>query len=287
MQGILTAPAALLVNGKPPRQLEAGQAVTVLGRKSSTQEVIVRVETGGETLVGFLPASAVTSVDGPGAQAPSPAPAPAAIAPPAAAPATLDLTATLSAQDVASFFDTRRDDGAAMFTGKTVKIQGVLEKAELGNGTGGQRVPILYFQTAKGLPRVKVQLSPTVSGDSRFYQQFRNMLPDWWWGYSNRSVEFRASGLDTVEARAVYNASYQSTYSDGSSYRSKYKSNSPWFKIFGPGSVSRSRPCMMASTSTWSLAPGSSSRTTGTSLRRREPACAATDARLSSRSPNE
>lgn len=238
--GVLTAPAALTISGKPPRPLEAGQALTVLGTKSATQEVIVRVEASGETLVGILPSAAVTMVDGPVSQASAPAsPAPATALPPVpsapAAPA-LNLTAPIPALDIASLFETRREEGAALLTGRTIKIQGVLEKAELGTVAGGQRVPMLYFQTAKGLPRVKVQLSPNVSADGRFYQQFRNLLPDWWWGYSsNRSVEFRSSGLDSVEARAVYNSTYRSTTSEGNTYRSKSKSNSAWFKIFSPG----------------------------------------------------
>lgn len=235
--GILIAGSPLTMNGQNLHSLESGQSVTILGLKADSKEAVVSVVlASGQKLVGMLPQSALIAVDTPATQTvnasvpAAPPPQPAAVAAPA-----LDVSKVLTSVEIAQAFKTDREAAKQLFTGKRIKISGVLESASLETqSTGGNKIPVLSYRTAQGLPRVKVRMSPSVANGDAFFQKFRSHIPDWWWGAS-RNIDFRMNGTDQVQARAVYDRSYRTTYSDGYSSTTRHKTNTDWFTIFGPG----------------------------------------------------
>lgn len=236
--GILTTQSPLTMNGQTLHTLEAGQPVTILGEKAASQEAVVSVQLpSGEKVVGMLPQSVIVIVDAaPAAAAPASAPVAAAPTPTPAPIVAPDLTKVLSPLEIAEYFKKDRAAASALFAGKRVKVSGMMDRAQLETqSSGGDKIPVLLFKTAQGIPKVKVRLSPSVANGDTFFQKFKSSLPDWWWGYASRSIDFRMSGMDQIQARAVYDRSYRTTSSYGYSSTTRYKSNSDWFTIFAPG----------------------------------------------------
>lgn len=238
----LTAGSSAIVSEASPLKangqtisLEAGHAVTVLGLKSDTKEAVVSyVDATGKKTVGIIAQSALMAVDT-GTPAPQANGAPAAAAPTGTGLPPLDVAKILPAVTIAEYFKTNRTQAKA-YEGLRLKIAGTIDRVEVESVTGGGgTVPILTLSTKTGIPKVKVKLSNSLASGDAFFRKYANSLPGWWWGYRNRMIDFRLASPTTIEARAIYNYSASTTYSDGYAYTSHSKSKSSWFTIFSVG----------------------------------------------------
>lgn len=214
--------------------LEAGHTVTVLGLKSDTKEAVVSyLDANGRKTVGIIAQSALVAVDGaaPASQASGTPNTPA----PVATPPPLDIAKLIPAVTIAEYFKTNRAQAKA-YEGQRLKINGTIDRVEVESVTGGGgTAPILTLSTKTGIPKVKVKLSNSVASGDAFFRKYTSSLPGWWWGYRNRMIDFRLASPTTIEARAIYNYSASTTYSDGTSYTSHSKSKSSWFTLFAVG----------------------------------------------------
>lgn len=230
---IVSETSPLKANGQTI-SLEAGRAVTVLGLKSDTKEAVVSyVDAAGKKTVGIIAQSALVAVDAgtPASQpagAPTPAPASATLPP-------LDTAKILPAVAIAEYFKTNRLQAKA-YEGQRLRLDGTVERVEVESVTGGGgTIPVLTLATKSGIPKVKVKLSNSLASGDAFFKKYAASLPGWWWGYRNRMIDFRLGSPSTIEARAIYNSSASTTYSDGYTYTSHSKSKSSWFTIFSVG----------------------------------------------------
>lgn len=245
-QALLVTETPLVAAGKTVRVASAGEQFTVLATNAAQGQIFVSLRgADGKAVVAALPIANVVPVDAGSASATPPAPvapAPAPVSAPAPAPVAAAPQASVSgppqpgadgsyaALDVAKFFKSDRAAASAHFSGKPLKVRGSIERAEVQVGSDS---PIVIFSTAHGLPRIKLQVHPSVSRDAEFYRGARayNWYYDGWY-YTGHRLEFRPSG-NGLEARFKYKRTY--SYSSGSS--STYKAWSDWFAILTPGDV--------------------------------------------------
>jgi len=235
-QALVVSETPLVVGGKTLRLAAAGEQFTVLATNAAQGQVFVSLAgPDGKAVVASLPLSSVVAVDSSaGSSVPAGTPLPGAVANPAAAPAPVagppkpGADGSYPAVDVAKFFKSDRAAANAHFSGKPLKVSGSVERAEVQVGSDA---PVVTFSTAQGLPKIKLQVHPSVSRDPEFYRAGR--AASWYfdgWYYTGHRLEFRPSG-NGLEARFKY----KRTSSSGSS--STYKSWSDWFAILTPGDV--------------------------------------------------
>lgn len=238
---IATSASPIVVNGRTVGTLEPGQSVTVLGLQAATNQAIVSLELPGRPkLVGSVSADHLISVDGsPSVPA---APATATASPPPAS--TLDLSTTLPAVDVARFFKADKSAALAQYNGQRMKLSGIIDRVALDRGPGGMDIPTVYLRSAAGLPRLKIVFSNTLGSNDALFQRYSNVIPNWWWSYRDRSLDYRLAGLTEIQVRTTYRSSNTVQHSDGTSSVSRSRSNSQWFTLFKVGeSISLEGTC--------------------------------------------
>jgi hypothetical protein len=231
-QVLIVAETPLVVAGKTLRAATAGEQFTVLATNAAQGQVFVST-TGadGRAVVASLPLSSVVAVDvSAGSGAPAGTPVPGAAAAPAPAPVAgppkPGADGSYPAIDVAKFYKSDRAAANAHFSGKPLKVSGSVERAEVQVGSDA---PVVTFSTAQGLPKIKLQVHPSVSRDADFYRGAK--ASSWYydgWYYTGHRLEFRPAG-NGLEARFKY----KRTYSSGSTY----KAWSDWFAILTPGDI--------------------------------------------------
>lgn len=251
-QIMLVAESPLTAVGQTVRMAPAGAQFQVVATNAAQGTVFVSiVGADGKKVMASLPLANVVVVDSAPATA-DPSPAPAAPAPPAPvqpsptprtvaqsaaplptpSPANLapkpDASGAYAAMDVAKFFKADRAAANAMFSGKPIKVLGSIERAEVQVGSDA---PIVLMATSQGLPKIKLQVHPTVSRDREFYRGGRGWYYDGWYTYGHK-LEFRPTN-GGLEARFRYKRTSSSTYGGSSIYRAW----SDWFPILTPGDV--------------------------------------------------
>jgi hypothetical protein len=242
-QALVVAETPLIAGGKTVRLASAGEQFTVLATNAAQAQIFVSFPgADGKPVVASLALANVVPVDsGSPSGTPPPTVAPAPAAPIAAAPAATPpppvvasppqpgADGSYAALDVAKFFKADRAAANAHFTGKPLKVSGSIERAEVRVGSDA---PVVTFATANGMPRIKLQVHPSVSRDSEFYRGARaaSWYYDGWYYYGHR-LEFRPAG-NGLEARFKY----KRTYSSGSG-SSTYRAWSDWFAILTPGDI--------------------------------------------------
>lgn len=235
-QVMVVVETPLISAGRTLRTAEAGAQFEVLATNATQQQVFVSVPTtGGARVVASLPLSSVVVVDGGAApgQTPGQNPgtsAPVASAPPAAGPPQPDASGAYAAIDVARFFKQDRAAANAHFNGKPLKVRGSVERAEVRVGSDA---PVVIFGTAQGLPKIKLEVHPSVSRDREFYRGASaiSWYYDGWYSLGHK-LEFRPSG-NGLQARFKYKRTH--SYSTGGTYT--YRATSDWFAILTPGDV--------------------------------------------------
>jgi hypothetical protein len=251
---MLATETPLVSSGKTVRVAPAGAQFQVAATNAGQGQVFVSVTNAeGKTVMASLPLANVVVIDSPDASA-SPAPepqapaqsvsvspaAPVPAAPPAPAPVTqagppqAAADGSYQAIDVARFFKADRAAATAHFSGKPLKVNGSIERAEMQVGSDS---PIVILSTAQGLPKVKLNVHPSVSRDREFYR--RASALSWYydgWYHTGHKLEFRPASKG-LEARFKYKRSYSS--SSGSS--ATYKSWSDWFPLLTIGDVLTAR----------------------------------------------
>lgn len=249
-QIMLVAETPLSAAGKTVRMAPAGAQFQVVATNAAQGTVFVSiVGTEGKKVMASLPLANVVVVDSapatagsspsPAAQVPpvaaQPSPAPPVVAqpvapqptpPPAATAPKPDASGAYAAMDIAQFFKADRAAANAMFSGKPIKVLGTIERAEVQVGSDA---PVVLMSTRQGLPKIKLQVHPTVSRNRDFYRGGQGWYYDGWYSYGHK-LEFRPTngGLD---ARFRYKRTSSSTYGGSTTYRAW----SDWFPILTPG----------------------------------------------------
>jgi hypothetical protein len=254
-QVLLVTESPLTAGGKTVRMAPAGAQFKVVATNSSQGVVFVSiVGNDGKSTMASIPIANVVVVDGgqpaataspaPAAPAPAapvsqpvgrpPAPAPTQAVAPAPAPAPSAASVPKPGPDgcyealaMAQYFKADRTGAHAQFAGKPLKIKGSVERAEVQVGSDA---PIVFLGTAQGLPKIKLQVHPSISRDREFYRMGLNWYYDGWYGYGHR-LEFRPAN-NGLEARFKYKRTYSS-----SGYSGSYKAWSDWFPLFTPGDI--------------------------------------------------
>jgi len=240
---ITTAASPVTVNGKPVGTVAAGQSVTVLGVQASARQAAVSYQpASGPKVVGLVSLDNLIAIDGPAVNTPAPAPGAAVVptvaqttAAVAAALPVLDLATPQESIQVAKFFKADKAAAKEKCEGQRFKVKGIIDRLDLDTGSGGGDMPILFLRSGTGLPRMKVKLSNSLNSNDIFFRRYQSSIPDWWWGYRDRSLDFRMSGLNEIQVRAVYRYTNTTRWSDGTSSISRTRSNSSWFTIFKVG----------------------------------------------------
>jgi len=241
---IAVSAAPITTNGRVVGTIEAGHSVSVLGVQNATRQAVVSYQAAnGTKLVGLVALDSLIAVDGnpapsgtttstnPGSApfVPSTAPAPAPVAAP------VDLTQSQDALAIAQLFKTDKAAAKVQCDGKRIKFSGVIDKVDLDTGSSGGEMPILSLKTGTGLPRLKVKLSNSLASNDTFFRQYYGMIPDWWWGYGERALDFRLAELKEIQVRTTYRYNRTTRWSDGTSTVSRSRSSSQWFTIFKIG----------------------------------------------------
>lgn len=241
---ITTASSPITVNGKPVGTVAAGQSVTVLGVQASARQAAVSYQpASGPKVVGLVPLDNLIAIDGPAVNTPAPASATTTVVPTvaqattavAAAIPALDLATPQESIQVAKFFKADKVAAKEKCEGQRFKVKGIIDRLDLDTGSGGGDMPILFLRSGTGLPRMKVKLSNSLNSNDVFFRRYQSSIPDWWWGYRDRSLDFRMVGLNEIQVRAVYRYTNTTRWSDGTTSSSRTRSNSSWFTIFKVG----------------------------------------------------
>ncbi len=244
-QIMLMAESPLSSGGQTIRMAPAGAQFQVVATNAAQGTVFVSiVGAEGKKVMASLPLANVVVVDAAAESSPTPAampppPPPTSspiaakpVAPPATEPALSapkpDASGAYAAMDVAKFFKADRAAANAMFTGRSLKVRGSIERAEVQVGSDA---PIVLMTTSQGLPKIKLQVHPTVSRNRDFYRGGAGWYYDGWYSYGHK-LEFRPAN-GGLEARFRYKRTSSSTYGGSSIYRAW----SDWFPLLTPGDV--------------------------------------------------
>jgi len=233
--------APITTNGRVVGTVEAGHSVSVLGVQNATRQAVVSYQSAnGTKLVGLVALDNLVSVDGTATSgAANPTNAGSAPFVPSATPAPvatkLDLAQSMDAITLAQFFKSDKAAAKAQCDGQRIKFKGVIDKVDLDTGSSGGEMPILSLKTGTGLPRLKVKLSNSLASNDTFFRQYYGMIPDWWWGYGERALDFRLAEMKEIQVRTTYRSSRTTRWSDGTSTVSRSRSSSQWFTIFKIG----------------------------------------------------
>lgn len=214
---MLTVESALVVGGKQIRLAPMGERFEVIATDSAKGLVFVSTTgTDGKKVMVSLPLANVAVVDAVNAVAQ------AAGAVPQSAIPQPDAQGVYASLDVAKYFKADRAAAAALFGGKPLKVRGAIERASTPVGSDS---PVVYFATAQGLPKVKLQLLPAISNNREFYGDgFASHWYYYGWYGSGHRLEYRAAGKG-LEARFRYKYGGNATS----------KAVGDWFPIFTPG----------------------------------------------------
>lgn len=199
-------------DGQIVAAIPAGTEVEVLGEKAESGEALIRFRPEEEReVLGLVPASVIVEVSTAPA-APAGPTVPAATPPP---PARLDFEKTVSAEELAQFMKSNRDEAGEM-VGTRVTVTGVVDELRVTGSTGSGLVAEITLRTAKDLPKV------------RAYVHASEFLKD----VDRRDQELRVQNGKILEGRSrsnKYNYRYYSYWYGV--YRPVFKGKSSWLPI--------------------------------------------------------
>lgn len=229
---ILVESAEVVMDGKSLAKVNAGQAVSIIGeRPQSLETLIMFKDANNEQITGLVPSKALVITNPAETPAPTPTPAPQ----PTATPEP-EFSQVQKSADLAKRIKGDRTLVTALL-GRNIKVSGKIDKVDIASMSsgGGSKIVCIYLGSGADLPRIKVQLSPSISNNDAFFEAFRKYLPSWWWTRTNRNIDFRMASRDQIQGRAVWQTSSQTTHSSGYTSSSTSKNNSDWFPIFTVG----------------------------------------------------
>jgi hypothetical protein len=195
-------------DGAVVAELPAGTEVEVLGEKAESAEALIRYRPDKDReVLGLVPLASIVEVSAP------PAPATATPAPPP--PSRLNLDKKVTADELAGFLKTHRDESDAM-VGTRVTVTGVIQELRVTGSTGSGLVAEITLRTAPGLPKVRAHVHAS------------EFLKD----VDRRDQELRVQNGKILEGRSRsnrYDYQYYSYYYGV--YRPVHKGKSSWLPI--------------------------------------------------------
>jgi hypothetical protein len=232
LAGLLTAPLLLLAesatalggtrkgmtvqstearfDGSVVAELPAGTEVEVLGEKTESSEALIRYRPDKDReVLGLVPLASIVVVVGPcGGRRATATPAP----PP---PSRLNLDKKVTADELAGFLKTHRDESDAM-VGTRVTVTGVIQELRVTGSTGSGLVAEITLRTAPGLPKVRAHVHAS------------EFLKD----VDRRDQELRVQNGKILEGRSRSNKYDYRYYSYWYGvYRPVHKGKSTWLPI--------------------------------------------------------
>jgi len=198
-------------DGAVVAELPAGTEVEVLGEKAESGKALVRFRSEeNREVLGLVPLSSIVEISAPPAAA---TPTPAAATPPP--PSRPNLTQTVTAEELAEFMKTNRDEANDMI-GTRLTITGVVEELRVTGSTGSGLVAEITLRTGPGLPKVRAHVHAS------------EFLKD----VDRRDQELRVQNGKILEGRSRSNKYDYRYYSYWYGvYRPVHKGKSSWLPI--------------------------------------------------------